>query len=398
MKRRSAVALTIAIVFTHSTCCAFVLTKGAFATPCRAGTCRAGTRPPGHVETSRSSNLHAGITSRRQIYSLLLSTASSFPGLLPLLSVEDDIKQDPCRYVQCCRACSEWKALDLYLGKLESELATGKLTGQNQQDKIKEALMEAQHKVLRPSLLAAMELYDNRRDTSQTARELQQITDMEACYDAALALWSREGWEQALNLIKTDHMYPTLDTVKKFRTVMRTIVSDVEDSFVGTFAPAKEALPQDDGARYRQQSITVDLSSSSFEGRESEQRRKRDVLYSILKGELSKTQYISNMLREVVSRLVGTLVRDSSSRRSRTRQLAVGMDTQETRPTRGAEGGLVEDRGEDKGGGGEERGQGSTNTQHLFSDLALPSRKELVEDELPEVLSFLALLAQKYKY
>jgi len=295
---------------------------------------------------------------------------------------------------------SEWKALDPFLGKLESDLATGKLTGQNQQDKIKEALMAAQHKVLRPSLLAAMELYDNCSDASQTARELQQITDMEACYDAALALWSREGWEQALNLIKTDHMYPTLDTVKKFRTVMRTIVSDVEDSFVGTFAPAKEALPQDDGARYRQQSITVDLSSSSFEGRESQQRRKRDVLYSILKGELSKTQYISNMLREVVSRLVGTLVRDSSSRRSRTRQLAVGMDTQETRPNRGAEGGLVEDRREDKGGGGggEERGKGSTNTQQLFSDLALPSRNELVEDELPEVLSLLALLAQKYKY
>jgi hypothetical protein len=58
---------------------------------------------------------------------------------------------------------------------------------------------------------------------------------------------------------------------------------------------------------------------------------------------------------------------------------------------------LVEDRREDKGwgGGGEERGQGSTNTQHFFSDLALPSRKELVEDELPEVLSLFALLAQK---
>jgi len=131
-------------------------------------------------------------------------------------------------FVQCCRACSEWKALDPFLGKLEGDIAAGRA----QDHEVTAALISAQRKVLRPALLAAMELSTNTRmGNSQVVlgnkeiycqpaplREAQIMiddSDLDACLDAATSLWSRDGWTQALDLLKMkiDQHPPTLDMV-----------------------------------------------------------------------------------------------------------------------------------------------------------------------------------------
>jgi len=131
-------------------------------------------------------------------------------------------------FVQCCRACSEWKALDPFLGKLEGDIAAGRA----QDHEVTAALISAQRKVLRPALLAAMELSTNTRmDNSQVVSGNKEIycqpaplraaqimidgSDLDACLDAATALWSRDGWTQALDLLKMkiDQHPPTLDMV-----------------------------------------------------------------------------------------------------------------------------------------------------------------------------------------
>ena len=215
-------------------------------------------------------------------------------------------------FAQCCRACSEWRALEPQLGTLERQLADGHAPS----GAVTAALDAARLKVLRPALLAALELRDWQ---SGGAGRVRGDECMQVGYEAAVILWSREGWEHARDLLQKDAPpFPTAEHFRHLRATMRTIVGNVEDSYVETFPPAKEALPQGEGERYRAQAVTVDLSSSPPPDlAESSLHRISRVAYDLLTGKLRKREWLRSALAGLLSRAL--------SRRTAAPQLAVGM-------------------------------------------------------------------------
>jgi len=215
-------------------------------------------------------------------------------------------------FAQCCRACSEWRALEQQLVTLERQLADGHAPS----GAVAAALDAARLKVLRPALLAALELRDWQ---SGGAGRVRGDECLQVGYEAAVIMWSQEGWEHARDLMQKDAQpSPTADHVRHLRATMRTIVGNVEDSYVETFPPAKEALPQGEGERYRAQAVTVDLSSSPPPDlAASSLHRISRVAYDLLTGKLRKREWLRSALAGLLSRVL--------SRRTAAPQLAVGM-------------------------------------------------------------------------
>jgi hypothetical protein len=285
----------------------------------------------------------------------------------PSLPVQDNGNN----FIQCCRACSEWRVLDPHLGKLELDLAAGRVLPCD----VAEALAAARERVLRPALHAAMELwvYSNRASPESHTNGARGESDLQACYEAATAMWSADGWEQALELMKIDDTSPSVDMVQAFRHAMRMVVGDIEDCFLETFRPAQEAAAGGAGAKYRTEAVTVDLSSPpppTLPSDRTSGMRKRDVLLRMLTGKLSKREWLRG---QVASLVVGMV-----SKPSPPPQLAVGMGA----PSISRDEPAAPDSPEVQGSGG-------TDTQLLtqqWSEIPMPSRDELVQDDLPGLI------------
>ena len=302
------------------------------------------------------------------------AAGSSLPDLVAPASV--GAAEGAGAFAQCCRACSEWRALEPQLGALERQLAAGHARS----DVVAAALAAARRVVLRPALLAALELRDWR---SGGGGRVRGDESMQAGYEAAVLLWSREGWEQARDLLQQEaDPPPTADLVRHFRATMRAVVGDVEDSYVETFTPAQEALPQGEGARYRAQAVTVDLSSAPVPdpAGASSLRQFFRVARDLLTGKVRKREWLRTALAGLLTRAL--------SRRTAAPQLAVDMRS----PAADAPVGAAEDVQLGASvvgvvgavGAGGEDSVSSVGLGHAA--MPAPAATELVEDELPELL------------
>ena len=302
------------------------------------------------------------------------AAGSSLPDLVAPASV--GAAEGAGAFAQCCRACSEWRALEPQLGALERQLAAGHARS----DVVAAALAAARRVVLRPALLAALELRDWR---SGGGGRVRGDESMQAGYEAAVLLWSREGWEQARDLLQQEaDPPPTADLVRHFRATMRAVVGDVEDSYVETFTPAQEALPQGEGARYRAQAVTVDLSSAPVPdpAGASSLRQFFRVARDLLTGKVRKREWLRSALAGLLTRAL--------SRRTAAPQLAVDMRS----PAADAPVGAAEDVQLGASvvgvvgavGAGGEDSVSSVGLGHAA--MPAPAATELVEDELPELL------------
>ena len=227
-----------------------------------------------------------------------------------------------------------------------------KLTRCTQEAEALAALAAARERVLVPALRAAMELvahYSQIGCTSWKGLDAcaascegegeggggQDVradpTELERCYDAAISLWPDDErfWTLALawtrnhtgvhaaagvaqgessGLGVAGDAAALVDALQRVRRVLRVIVGAVEDSYVKILPPPQEALADEDGARFRATSVTVNL------GREAQGsarvpglapgQKKRQVLADLLTGKVKKREAVRQWLAGVVRAMV----------------------------------------------------------------------------------------------
>ena len=226
-----------------------------------------------------------------------------------------------------------------------------KLTRCTQEAEALAALAAARERVLVPALRAAMELvahYSQIGCTSWKGLDAcaascegeggggQDVradpTELERCYDAAISLWPDDerfwtlalAWtrnhtavhaaagvaqgESSAGLGVAGDAAALVDALQRVRRVLRVIVGAVEDSYVKILPPPQEALADEDGARFRATSVTVNL------GREAQGsarvpglapgQTKRQVLADLLTGKVKKREAVRQWLAGVVRAMV----------------------------------------------------------------------------------------------
>ena len=317
----------------------------------------------------------------------------------------DESSED--RFVQCCRASSEWRALDPSLGRLERKLASGHA----QKEDVTAVLAEARIKVLEPAILAALEIHAWAAKQGIAEPESAHTTNspakLQAGYQAAASMWEAGPWLQANKWARgEDDMPPTLATIQQLRSTLRSVVGNVEDGFVETFPSAREALPGDEGARFRAQAVTVDLSGADAPGAASQdvhgavaagRRSHGELLLGLLTGKIGKREWARATLAGLIQDVFAPSARTpllaeahAAAPSARIPQLAVAMGPSaaaaskqdgdgSTRPSAApppvdsdGSGPIAAEGGGGDQGGGEGMGK-----------VMVPSEEELIRDELP---------------